>query len=213
MKLSSYKALEDYLVNFAQDDLITVVYVSDIAKKTKKDNGVFEHIRYHAAHYNKDHNVKGFLCNNERYFIQCLEGHKQVLLPLINQIFNDTRHTNIQVVLVKPIKHYHFTDWHMPSLFLDKSLIHPKVANADAEVSSHDISFEDFIPFEPHNWPSWMFEHFINTMQKFKNCEQVYPGHLIKYDTVCQDNFFLGVFLAIIVVAALALLMVTKLLY
>ena len=182
MIISSYNHLKKALNDFEDDSLIRLVYVSNISKKSKLDPSLFEHIRSHAEDYNRKNNIKGMLCNNQTYFLQCLEGTKEKLLPLMDNIFKDDRHSKLKVTLLKPIDHYSFNDWRMRSLNLDDRLWHKDSLQANSP------ELRKFIPFRPLEWSEWFLEYFLETMQKFDNINQGYDDQTGSYNVVQDSN-------------------------
>ena len=182
MIISSYNHLKKALNDFEDDSLIRLVYVSNISKKSKLDPSLFEHIRSHAEDYNRKNNIKGMLCNNQTYFLQCLEGTKEKLLPLMDNIFKDDRHSKLKVTLLKPIDHYSFDDWRMRSLNLDDSLW------LKDSLQANSPELRKFIPFRPLEWSEWFMEYFLETMQKFDNINQGYDDQTGTYNVVQDSN-------------------------
>ena len=182
MIISSYNHLKKALNDFEDDSLIRLVYVSNISKKSKLDPSLFEHIRSHAEDYNRKNNIKGMLCNNQTYFLQCLEGTKEKLLPLMDNIFKDNRHSKLKVTLLKPIDHYSFNDWRMRSLNLDDKLW------LKDSLQANSPELRKFIPFRPLEWSEWFMEYFLETMQKFDNINQGYDDQTGSYNVVQDSN-------------------------
>jgi len=182
MIISSYNHLKKALNDFEDDSLIRLVYVSNISKKSKLDPSLFEHIRSHAEDYNRKNNIKGMLCNNQTYFLQCLEGTKEKLLPLMDNIFKDNRHSKLKVTLLKPIDHYSFNDWRMRSLNLDDKLW------LKDSLQANSPELRKFIPFRPLEWSEWFMEYFLETMQKFDNINQGYDDQAGTYNVVQDSN-------------------------
>ena len=182
MIISSYNHLKKALNDFEDDSLIRLVYVSNISKKSKLDPSLFEHIRSHAEDYNRKNNIKGMLCNNQTYFLQCLEGTKEKLLPLMDNIFKDDRHSKLKVTLLKPIDHYSFNDWRMRSLNLDDKLW------LKDSLQANSPELRKFIPFRPLEWSEWFMEYFLETMQKFDNINQGYDDQTGSYNVVQDSN-------------------------
>lgn len=182
MIISSYNHLKKALNDFEDDSLIRLVYVSNISKKSKLDPSLFEHIRSHAEDYNRKNNIKGMLCNNQTYFLQCLEGTKEKLLPLMDNIFKDDRHSKLKVTLLKPIDHYSFNDWRMHSLNLDDRLW------LKDSLQANSPELRKFIPFRPLEWSEWFMEYFLETMQKFDNINQSYDDQTGSNNVVQDSN-------------------------
>lgn len=182
MNISSYNHLKQALSHFEDNALIRLVYVSNINKKSKLDPSLFEHIRSHAEDYNRKNNITGMLCNNQKYFLQCLEGTKQALLPLMDRIFNDERHDKLRVTLLKPIDNYSFDDWRMRSLNLDNRLW------SKESIQAQSPELMKFIPFKPLDWSEWFLEHFLEVMQNFDDANQSYEEQQKSYNIVQDPN-------------------------
>lgn len=162
MMISNANQLDKALENVKDGELIRLVYVSIISKESSSDPQLFEHIRVHAEDYNLKNSIKGVLCNDHRHFLQCLEGQKKVLVPLMARIFVDKRHKKVQVILLKHINKYSFHKWQMSSLSFDKT-----AWTADS-MQAHTPELNQFLPFKPLTWSPWFVEHFICVMQKLE---------------------------------------------
>lgn len=206
MMISSYDHLKKAMNEFNDTTLIRLVYVSNISKQALSDPLLFEHIRTHSEDYNRKNNIKGMLCNNQKYFLQCLEGTKQALLPLMDRIFQDKRHKKLRVNLLKPIDHYSFDDWRMRSLSLDESLW------CKGTIQAQSPELMKFIPFKPLEWSEWFLEHFLEIMRKFDDVNQSYEAQQKSYNIVRDpnvqvvsilDSTLLHAFLLVLVLAVL----------
>lgn len=62
---------------------------------------------------NAAHNITGFLCNNEQYFVQILEGNYREINDLYNKIVNDNRHHKATLLIYRSIKSRLFPNWAM----------------------------------------------------------------------------------------------------
>lgn len=180
--ISSYNHLEKVLDDLNDTTLIRLVYVSNICKSSKSDPLLFEDIITHAEDYNRQNNIKGVLCNNQKYFFQCLEGTKQVLLPLMGRIFEDKRHYKIKIILLKPIETYSFKDWRMRSLNLDSKLW------LKGSIQEKSPELKEFVPFKPLQWSEWYIEHFLETMRKFDSVHQNYEAQPGEFNIVRDPN-------------------------
>lgn len=187
--VSNVTELTKAMGSYADDTLIRLVYVSNISKQGKSDPDLFNHIRSHAENYNRKNNIKGMLCNNQTYFLQCLEGTKQVLLPLMERIFRDKRHKNLQVTLLKPIDNFNFYDWRMRSLNLDERLWLKDSIQCNAK------HLKEFVPFKPLQWSEWFLEYFLEAMKQFDSTEVNQADDLGSYDLIKDDNLRLTNFL------------------
>ncbi|PNK61748.1 blue light sensor protein [Psychrobacter sp. FDAARGOS_221] len=176
--ISNKNQLTKALVNVADHELIRLVYVSKISKATRSDPLLFEHIRLHAEDYNRKNNIKGMLCNDHQYFLQCLEGQKQLVVLLMQRIFDDKRHNKVNIILLKDIKEFIFHDWRMRSFNLDQRLWTPTSLQANSP------ELKEFLPFNPLTWSPWFIEHFLKTMQKFDDSHQSYEADQESYNII-----------------------------
>ena len=58
-------------------------------------------------------NITGFLCNNEQYFIQLLEGNYRELNDTYNRIVADPRHNKLTLLLYQSSSKRLFPNWSM----------------------------------------------------------------------------------------------------
>lgn len=58
-------------------------------------------------------NITGFLCNNEQYFIQLLEGNYRELNDTYNRIVADPRHKKLTLLLYQSTSKRLFPNWTM----------------------------------------------------------------------------------------------------
>lgn len=58
-------------------------------------------------------NITGFLCNNEQYFIQLLEGNYRELNDTYNKIVADPRHNKLTLLLYQSTSKRLFPNWTM----------------------------------------------------------------------------------------------------
>ncbi|WP_296406016.1 BLUF domain-containing protein, partial [Psychrobacter sp.] len=183
MKIKNYKNLVKALENEKDNALIRLVYVSNIIVDNKSAPLLFDHIRSHSEKYNRSNNIKGMLCNNNKCFLQCLEGTKAVLMPLMARIFNDDRHDHVRVTLLKTVDNYSFNDWRMRSLNLDDRLW------SKDSIQANSPELKKFLPFRPFEWSEWYTEHFLETMRKFDDVSQSYNEDLVSYNIIYDPNF------------------------
>ncbi len=164
MNIASYDMLERSMKDTPADSLIRLIYVSEI---NTTESSVFEHIQSHSEVFNKKNNIVGFLCNNTENFLQCLEGTKAAVTSLMQRIFKDTNHKDVDVVFAQRVGNYSFTDWRMHSLNL--SDLRWK------QFSTH-VELGEISPFKPEHWPYWFVEHFIECVKT------------LDYSTLAQDR-------------------------
>jgi len=75
---------------------------------------------------NHNNGVTGMLLYQNGTFMQMLEGDKQVVLDLYDDITKDDRHTGFHKVLAGDIKERNFEDWSMGFFNMDKAGDLPK---------------------------------------------------------------------------------------
>ena len=110
------------LDEIADTALVQLVYVSSLTLASRLNATIFDEVEGHARDYNEQHGITGTLCYGNGHFLQCMEGEKAKVAALTQRIFADTRHKNVQVLLLKTIKQRHFSDWRMRLLFLERWL-------------------------------------------------------------------------------------------
>ncbi len=181
MNIVSHKVLIGKMNDIPSDSIIRLIYVS--AMNTTKDS-VFKHIQYHSESFNKNNGITGFLCNNQEHFLQCLEGTKDAVLSLMQRIFKDANHKDVDVIFTKQISDYSFADWRMHSLNLEDNNWN---ALSKHNKPSHMLS--DISPFKPETWPHWFVEHFIDHVKAFNYSSLDNQNNYITFDTLGYSEF------------------------
>lgn len=72
-----------------------------------------EEIITQANQYNTAHDITGCLLYNKGYFLQILEGEKQLVMSLINKIRLDDRHDHFMILSEGQTKFRTFKEWAM----------------------------------------------------------------------------------------------------
>ncbi len=202
MNIASYDMLEKSMRETPANALVRLIYISGV---NTADSSVFTHIQRHSESFNKDNHIAGFLCNNSERFLQCLEGTKDVISALMQRIFRDKNHKDVDVVFVKKVSDYSFTDWRMHSLNLNDS---------NWEKFSNHTQLGDISPFKPEHWPSWFVEHFIESVKTIDY--STLDKDLISFDslgysdvkkTLVGDNVLFYIFLSLMVCSSAATLL------
>lgn len=75
---------------------------------------------------NQKNGITGMLLYQNGTFMQMIEGDKQVILDLYDDIRKDDRHTGIHKVLAGDIEERNFEDWSMGFFNMDKAGDLPK---------------------------------------------------------------------------------------
>ncbi|WP_019672901.1 BLUF domain-containing protein [Psychrobacter lutiphocae] len=145
--------------------LVRIVYVSSLSLTNRLQSKVFEAIQHDARHYNKVHGITGTLCYGNGCFLQCVEGEKMDLLPVLQSLFDDKRHNTTKILLIKPIKERLFSNWGVRLLFLERWLWSP-------DTKKQAISLAEFIPLRPYDWSIEYTERFLVTVRQLTS-----PAH------------------------------------
>ncbi|WP_296402950.1 BLUF domain-containing protein [Psychrobacter sp.] len=148
------------------EDLIRFVYYSKLTLKSRFKPSIFHSLERDARKFNKSNGITGTLCYGSGFFLQCLEGKKKLLLPLVQAIFDDTRHENTQIMLIKPIQVRNFDNWGMRLMFLERWLWSP-------ETKKQADTLSKFLPFRPYKWNTNETEEFLQAIQKIET-----PPHI-----------------------------------
>ena len=156
----------DPLETVEDSALVQLVYVSSITISTRLKASIFDEVEGHARDYNEQHGITGTLCYGNGHFLQCIEGKKSNVLALQKRIFADSRHKNVQVLLLQVIDQRSFADWRMRLLFLERWLWSPATKKQAMQLSP-------FLPFAPHGWTSKRTEQFLQIIKMFDS-----PPHI-----------------------------------
>lgn len=119
--------------------LTRLVYASSISDNFSCDD--IEHILAEAREHNKENNVTGMLCFDNKHFLQCLEGSRLNVNNTYYRILNDKRHCQVIILDYKEIPMREFSDWSMgylPESGLTASL--NLKYSGSAEFSPYDMS-------------------------------------------------------------------------
>lgn len=202
MRLSDYEMLEGSMKDIPANALIRLIYISGVNTTSPS---IFEHIQRHSESFNKDNNIAGFLCNNSESFLQCLEGTKSVVSALMQRIFKDINHKDVDVVFAKKVNNYSFSDWRMHSLNL---------SNSNWEKFSNYTQIGDISPFKPEQWPSWFVEHFIESVKAidYSKLNQDYIsfdrlGYSEVGKKLASDNVLFYIFMSLMICSSAATLL------
>lgn len=92
-------------------DLIRLVYISTAIEEFEPES--LQQLVEHSSAKNRAHNITGMLCYRGGTFLQVLEGPREAVERLYDNIHGDDRHTMIQIILVEPIAERLFEAWNM----------------------------------------------------------------------------------------------------
>lgn len=99
--------------------LIRVMYVSlaSGAISTTVTSSILEVARAH----NAANGITGVLCQGQDIFIQVLEGERKTVNHLLAKIFHDSRHKEMEIVLLQDVHERMFPRWAMALVNISKS--------------------------------------------------------------------------------------------
>ena len=90
-----------------------IAYASRAAKKQPQLHKDIIDIVKTAKQMNPKFAITGVLFYDQGLFLQVIEGHKAHLNQLIQNIQNDQRHSQVDILLDEPIERRGFSDWNM----------------------------------------------------------------------------------------------------
>ncbi|UXD86731.1 BLUF domain-containing protein [Thalassolituus hydrocarboniclasticus] len=95
-------------------NLVRLIYAS---RKTEFWNDLeLGRLLENAQRYNKAHHITGILYFNRKYFLQCIEGQREIVSSLYNEIVQDRRHCDVQILAFDEIDERDMEHWHMSYL-------------------------------------------------------------------------------------------------
>ena len=200
-KISQWDKIED-------TTLVQLVYVSTLTLGSRLSASIFDEVEGHARKYNHQHSITGTLCYGSGHFLQCIEGEKAYVFDLQKRIFADSRHKNVEVLLLQVIDHRSFADWRMRLLFLERWLWSPATKKQAVQLSP-------FLPFAPHGWSPDRTEQFLQIIKTFDSPPHIKAagitynalGNMFRHIAAPHQAFLIiQGFLSILLVVALILL-------
>lgn len=96
-----------------------LIYVSKATQEMSRE--ALEELLKKARRFNRSAGISGCLVYQDGYFMQMLEGKRDVLLSLIDGIKADARHDNLRIVIEGSARNRVFADWGM--VFRDLSTL------------------------------------------------------------------------------------------
>ena len=188
--------------------LVQLVYVSSLTIASRLSASIFDEVESHARDYNQQHGITGTLCYGSGHFLQCIEGEKAHVYALKQRIFADSRHKDVEVLLLQTIEHRSFADWRMRLLFLERWLWSPATKNQATQLSP-------YLPFAPHGWSPDRTEQFLHIIKTFDSPPHVKAagitynalGNMFRHIAAPHQAFLIiQGFLSVLLVVALILL-------
>jgi hypothetical protein len=117
--------------------LYRLIYASEAADDLTPDS--VQTLLDNARRRNRLRDISGMLVFDSRYFLQVIEGDRQVLSDLYGKLVQDTRHQRLLLIGFEPIVHRTFSDWSMG------------FAAADAQRRRLYLRHSPSARFEPHS--------------------------------------------------------------
>lgn len=101
--------------------MFELLYTS-VSPKSLSEPDLFE-ILDKARLKNKSLGITGMLIYHDREIIQILEGEKNTVKELFQTIFEDRRHTSVDIFYQGEVESRSFTDWSMAFKSLDEGMV------------------------------------------------------------------------------------------
>lgn len=98
--------------------LVQLIYTSTL---TDNNEALLEPIHASALRHNKRNSITGMLLFHKGHFLQVLEGEPNDVMITYQRICNDTRHSEIRLLLEQSTKDRHFPTWLMGFRYLKDS--------------------------------------------------------------------------------------------
>jgi hypothetical protein len=116
--------------------LLSLIYVSRMTEECGMEE--LQSILKTSREKNAADDITGMLCYDPTFFLQCLEGPKEVVLALYESILEDSRHTKVVRLDEREIQSRVFGEWRMAFL---------KAPNIDARILSRFTPGPKFDPY------------------------------------------------------------------
>ena len=88
-----------------------LIYKSTAAGEIDKET--FRDILYTSVQLNRRHGITGALIAARKHYLQILEGEQEVVEETYSSICKDPRHTNIILIVSRPVGKALFSQWRM----------------------------------------------------------------------------------------------------
>ncbi|WP_227431213.1 BLUF domain-containing protein [Psychrobacter sp. I-STPA6b] len=138
------------------EKLYQLVYISQISQPYQAQlSSVLNDIEYVSNYKNKKNKITGILCYGNGYFFQYLEGSKQALQAIKNNLLKDCRHYNLKFLDFSQLTHRRFSQWKMQVLMLDKR---------DSVQENTQYPIYSTLSFKPYTWQVNEWQNFLQQL-------------------------------------------------
>lgn len=132
--------------------LVRLIYASEVSELFKPSD--IEDILKSARINNAKRGISGLLCFNNRYFLQCLEGSRQVVNEVYQTIVKDSRHHNMLLLNYGEIIQRDFEQWSMAYV------------SANKINSAANMRFSSSPDFNPYEMSGESCRHFLVALRE-----------------------------------------------
>lgn len=115
----------------AREQLVRLIYVSVMTEAC--DTEALENILKISRDNNTKKGITGVLCYDPSFFLQCIEGPREIINQLYTNISRDSRHQYLTILEYADVTVRIFGDWSMgflPSSVLDQGLLEKYAPNS-----------------------------------------------------------------------------------
>ncbi|CAM3805686.1 BLUF domain-containing protein [Polynucleobacter antarcticus] len=116
--------------------LVRLFYVSTAAGPQTAT--VSESIIVSSRGNNQNQNISGILCQGRGIYLQVLEGTRDKVNDLYNQILRDPRHSRVELLSYEYITKRQFPDWSMALVDLNSQEVSVALQNSDFDPYATD---------------------------------------------------------------------------
>lgn len=127
--------------------LVRLVYASKI-QVDSADSSVLVKIHEASQKNNLKADITGMLFFGNDYFVQCLEGGRDVVSKLFGKISSDKRHTDITLLSFEEVPERKFSNWAMKMVLL---------TDANKEIIRRFSTSDDFNPYTMSAESAYLF--------------------------------------------------------
>lgn len=99
-------------------NMVRLIYASKLGKGIKAED--LQQILDVSRKNNEERGITGALCYDPRAFLQCLEGHRDIVNALYSAIVRDERHRDVTLIEYTDIHQREFETWSMAFVRTDE---------------------------------------------------------------------------------------------